>query len=211
FFYPPKKSRPIKIMDKHGEPVYKETRYARINLVHMPFFSIRSQLSPEVLDQPRDPATLMLSLIRESPEQMVVDLKAGKVRYRSMEMDMMANRLALYAFFALLKKECPAPDRQCKACDQCFLDFDGVSRRQSEITRLYKQRCGTRPIEEMSTTGILGLEKWNFNSLRSHINKDLMNAFGPLALEKLEIASTGKKPNTRYGLRMDKAAIEVVM
>ncbi|MBC2710651.1 MAG: hypothetical protein HGJ94_06530 [Desulfosarcina sp.] len=198
-------------MDKHGEPVYKETRYARINLVHMPFFSIRSQLSPEVLDQPRDPATLMLSLIRESPEQMVVDLKAGKVRYRSMEMDMMANRLALYAFFALLKKECPAPDRQCKACDQCFLDFDGVSRRQSEITRLYKQRCGTRPIEEMSTTGILGLEKWNFNSLRSHINKDLMNAFGPLALEKLEIASTGKKPNTRYGLRMDKAAIEVVM
>ena len=65
----------------------------------------------------------------------IIDLKKGKISYRGLEMDMMANRLALYTFFALLKKDCPTPDRQCKSCDRCFLDFDSVNQRQPEITR----------------------------------------------------------------------------
>lgn len=211
FFYPPKKSRPIKMTDRQGHTIYKATKYARINLVHIPFFSIRSQLSPEILDQPRDPASLMLSLIREEPQQLTINLNEGKIRYCRIELDMMPNRLALYAFFALLKKECPSPDRHCVDCDQCFLDHDGVAQRQSEITRLYKQVCGTRPIDEMSKTGIRGLDLANFKSLKSRIREDLIQGFGPLAAEKIEIAATGKRPYTRYGIRLEKEAIEVVM
>jgi CRISPR-associated protein Csx14 len=211
FFFPPKKPQTIALRNAEGEPYFKNTRYAKVNLIHMPFFSIRAQLSPDVLDQPRDPATLMQSLIREDRARLVVNLIDGKVTYRRMELDMMANRLALYAFFALVKKACPAPDRQCRSCDRCFLSFDEIGRRQPEITRLYKQLCGTRPIEEMSTSGILGLEQPNFNSLKSHINKDLLNAFGPMSLEKLEIASVGKRPNTRFGIRLEREAIEVVV
>jgi len=211
FFYPPKKAKTISLRGSTGEPYYKSTRYARVNLVHMPFFSIRSQLSQEVLDQPRDPATLMLSLIREVPETLMIQLNEGKIRYCGMEMDMMPNRLALYAFFALLKKECPALDRDCAQCDQCFLDYQGVSSRQEEITRIYKRLSGTRPIDEMSKTGILGLDLENFKSLKSRINRDLIEAFGPLAAEKLKIEATGQRPNTRYGLLIEKRLIEVVI
>lgn len=59
FFYPPGESQTIELQDANGQPYYKETRYARITLVPMPFFSIRSQLTAEILDQPRDPATLI--------------------------------------------------------------------------------------------------------------------------------------------------------
>ena len=83
--------------------------------------------------------------------------------------------------------------------------------RQPEITDLYRRLCGSRPLEEMSGTGILGLNAENFNSYKTRIKHDLTGAFGVPALEKLEIASTGKRPNTRYGLRLERAAIEVGM
>lgn len=211
FFYPPEKEVSIELRKPTGESYSMSTRYARVNLIHMPFFSIRSQLAPEFLDQPRDPATLMQSLIREDRARLVVNLPEGKIRYRGMEMDMIASRLALYAFFALAKKYCPAPDRQCRSCDRCFLDFGEIGKRQPEITRLYKQLRGTRPLEEMSPSGIRGLDKENFNSSKSRIKEDLLNAFGPMALEKLEIASVGKRNEKRYGIWLDRDAIEVVV
>lgn len=211
FFYPPKEPVTLALRNPKGEIYHKSTRYARVNLIHMPFFSIRSQLSPDVMDQPRDPATLMQSLIRETPERLVINLNEGKVKYRRVEMDMMANRLALYAFFALQKKACTEKECDCRTCDRCFLDLQGVLDRQSEITGLYKRLCGTRPIEEMSDTGILGLSDENFRSIKTRIKQDLTTAFGPMALERLEIASVGKRPNTRYGIRLDRTTIEVVV
>jgi CRISPR-associated protein Csx14 len=211
FFYPPEKPKTIELRNAAGEPYFKNTRYAKVNLVHMPFFSIRSQLSPEVLDQPRDPATLMQSLIREKPEHLVVNLNEGKIKFRGVEMDMMPARLALYAFFALRRKACPDSDRDGKACESCFMDIQEVMERQPEITELYRQLRGSRPLDEMSDSGILGLSPENFNSYKTRIKQDLRRAFGVPAAEKLEIASAGTRPNTRYGIRIDRAAIEVVM
>jgi CRISPR-associated protein Csx14 len=176
----------------------------------MPFFSIRPQLAPEVLDQPRDPATLMLSLIREDPERLEVDLIKGKIRYRDMELDLMPARLALYAFFIQQKKNCPQPERHCKTCDDCFIDIQAVMERQPEITSLYRRLCGTRPLDEMSDTGILGLNPENFHSYKARINKDVETAFGVPATERIGIAAIGRRPNTRYGIHLDKTAIEVV-
>jgi len=72
----------------------KETRYARINLVPIPFVSIRDKLSANMLDEPKDPATLMLSLVREEPYRLTVDLAAGKLAYKHLELDLMPARLA---------------------------------------------------------------------------------------------------------------------
>ena len=211
FFYPPKKPKPIELRNSRGETYYKSTGYARVNLFHMPFFSIRSQLSPDVLDQPRNPATLMLSLIRKAPERLVVNLNEGKILFRGAELDLMPVRMALYAFFALRKKDCPEPERSCKGCDRCFIDIQEVMNRQPEITSLYSRLRGSRPLDEMSDTGILGLNAENFNSYKTHIKNDLLKAFGAPAMNMLEIASVGRRPNKRYGLRADKSLIEVVM
>ncbi|MCD6297859.1 MAG: TIGR02584 family CRISPR-associated protein, partial [Deltaproteobacteria bacterium] len=36
FYYPPKKSRSVELRDKNGQPFFKETRYAEVNLIHIP-------------------------------------------------------------------------------------------------------------------------------------------------------------------------------
>ena len=58
FFYPPKTSRLLELRDEKGNPYYKESRYAEINLVHLPFVSIRERLGQEYLKKSLDPATL---------------------------------------------------------------------------------------------------------------------------------------------------------
>jgi CRISPR-associated protein Csx14 len=210
FYYPPKESKPIPLKDKMGHPYYKESRYAQINLVHLPFVSIRNQIPPHLLDKPLDPATLMLSLIREEKNRLSINLIKGKIIYREIELDLMPARMALYAFFAMRKKECKIPGNGCGNCINCFADIGQVFHAQHRITEIYRRLCGTRPIEEMSDTGIVNLNADNFNMYKGKIRKDLINCFGQYALKDLEIASIGRRPNTRYGIRIDRDRIEVV-
>ena len=41
-------------------------------------------------------------------------------------------------------------------------------------------------------------------------SRDILAKFGPYALKELEIASAGTRPNTCYGILIDKAKIEIV-
>ena len=210
FYYPPKQSRSVELRDKNGEPFFKETRYAEVNLIHIPFVSIREQLSPDLLKEPRDPATLMLSLIKEEEYRLTINLISGKVIYKTTELDLMPARMALYTFFALQKKNCPKEARACSDCTECFLDIGSVYEKQDQITDLYRKISGTRPLNEMSDTGIVNLNADNFNMYKGKIKQDLLGRFGPYALKDLEIASVGSRPNTRYGIRMERSKIEIV-
>lgn len=210
FYYPPKQSRSVELRDKNGQPFFKETRYAEVNLIHIPFVSIRDQLSPDLLKEPRDPATLMLSLIREEKHRLTINLISGKIIYKKTELDLMPARMALYTFFALQKKNCSKEVETCSNCTDCFLDIQSVYERQAQITDLYRKVSGTRPLEEMSDTGIVNLNADNFNMYKGKIKQDLLGRFGPYALKDLEIASVGSRPNTRYGIRMDRSKIEIV-
>jgi len=210
FYYPPKQSRSVELRDKNGQPFFKETRYAEVNLIHIPFVSIRDQLSPSLLKEPRDPATLMLSLIKEEKYRLTINLISGKVIYKTTELDLMPARMALYTFFALQKKNCSKEVETCSNCTDCFLDIQSVYERQAQITDLYRKVSGTRPLNEMSDTGIINLNSDNFIMYKGKIKQDLLGRFGPYALKELEIASVGTRPNTSYGIMMDKAKIEIV-
>lgn len=87
------------------------------------------------------------------------------------------------------------------------LDYRGLVR---QIKEIYERVSGTRPTEEMSDKGITSLSSENFNMYKGKIKKDLLTRFGAYALKELEIASLGKRPDTRYGIRMDKRKIEIV-
>ncbi len=210
FYYPPKKSRPIALEDKNGQPFFKETRYAEVNLVHIPFVSIRDQLAPDLLKEPRDPATLMLSLIKEEESCLSINLILGKVTYRNAELDLMPARMALYAFFALQKKNCTKKVETCSNCTECFLDIHSIYERQAQITKLYEKISGSRPFGEMSDTGIVNLNADNFNMYKGKIKQDLLGRFGAYAIKDLEITSVDSRPHTRYGIRMDRGKIEIV-
>ncbi len=90
------------------------------------------------------------------------------------------------------------------------MDIQAVFDNQDEIARQYRKGCGTRPLNEMSDSGITGLNADNFNSYKSKIKENLEKSFGPYALKELEIASVGVRPNTRYVIMMDKSKIEIV-
>ncbi len=181
-----------------------------MNLIHIPFVSIREHLSTDFLKEPKDPGSLLLSLIREETSRLTVNLIDGKITYKTLELDMMPARLALYAFFVMQKKNCTEETESCGNCTECFLDIQTVFEKQDQITNLYRKVCGTRPINEMSDSGITNLNAENFNSYKSKIKEHLQNRFGPYALKELEIASTGTRPSTCYGIPMDKAKIEIL-
>jgi len=210
FFYPPKDSRTIELRDDQGRPFFKDSKYAEVNLIHIPFVSIRDQLAPDLLKEPKDPATLMLSLIKEEKYRLTINLISGKVIYKTTELDLMPARMALYTFFALQKKNCSKEVETCSNCTDCFLDIRSVYERQAQITDLYRKVSGTRPLEEMSDTGIINLNSDNFNMYKGKIKQDLLGRFGPYALKDLEIASVDSRPNTRYGILMDRSKIEIV-
>ena len=211
FFYPPKESRQIELKDKQGQSYFKETKFAQINLINIPFVSIRDQLAPEYLKEPKDPTTLMLSLIKEDKTGLTVNLVTGKIIFKTIEMDLMPSHMALYSFFAMQKKECFKQTKSCGDCRDCFMDISVIRDKQEQIAELYKKLCGTRPMDEMSKSGITGLDAENYRSLRSKINKSVSGTFGPYAAKELEIATVGTRPDTRYGILMDKGKMEIVI
>ncbi len=210
FFYPPKKSQPIELVDNHGQPFFKETKFAQVNLIHIPFVSIRDNLPGDLLKEPKDPGTLALSLIKEEISRLTVNLISGTITYKKMEFDMMPAPLALYTFFAMQKKNCLKKVETCGNCIDCFLDINAVYEKQKEINNIYKKISGSRPLDEMSNTGIINLSSDNFNTYKAKIKGNLLGRFGPYALKELEIASKGSRPNTRYGILIDKTKIQIV-
>ncbi len=211
FFYPSKPSRRIELKDRQGTPYYKDTKFARITLVPVPFVSVRDRLSSAQLKDPKDPGTLMLSLIKDQIPCLTINVPDRKISYKTLEMDVTPSQAALYAFFTMVKKDCPKESNACINCHDCFLEISDIEKKSQDISKLYRATGSTRPMEEMSSTGIAGLTRENFRSLRSKINKAILDTFGPDAARQIEISATGTRPDTSYGIRMDKTKIKMVI
>jgi len=207
FWYPPRESVSITLYDRKHEPVLKETRYAAIHLITIPFVSVRDRLDRGLLDRPRPPADLMQSLVRDAPRLLTVDLAAGKIVYGAVELDMHPARLALYAFFTGLKLRCKL-DQPCHNCTACFIEATEALG-NDEITELYRHIIGGCRLKEMSDTGIARLSRENFNSYKSKIRQDILGRFGQTHVKELEIAAVGGKPDTRFGLMLDRGRIRM--
>ena len=211
FFYPPLASTPVELRDRHGQPYTKETRYVKVNLVPMPFASIRAQLSDTMLKEPKEPAVLLLSLVREQVPYLIIDLPQRKVVYRQREVDMTPSRLALYAFFAMQKRECAKNSASCRGCTDCYLDTEKILAQQARIADLYRSITFGRDHAAMSDSGILCLNKTNFNSYKSKIRETLQKGFGLNALPEINVEGVGGKPDTSYGLKIDRGRIRVIL
>ncbi len=210
FFYPPPESRPVTLHDDLGQPFTKETRYARVTLVHMPFISVRERLTESMLKWPESPAALLTSLVREERPRLVVDLMERSVIWKGVDLDLPPALMTLYGFFVQLKKECDCERATCGECTRCFLTLQQVQDHQHEITGLYETRVQRQRVyDQMSDTGITSLSQENFHSFRSKINKDLTKAFGLYEAPQLVITSCGPHGGKIYGLLLDREALEI--
>ncbi len=218
FFYPPAKPVKIELKDKNGERFTKSTSYARINLISMPFVSIRQRLSSERLKTPQDPASRMLSIVREAKPILTVNIPDKKLIYKGMELDLPPTLLALYAFFAMQKKDCRLEKTSCRSCCDCFLSLQGIYAAQEKITELYRRIVENdsglldRLEQSQSHPGnIVNIDLEAFNAYKSKIRKKIGQRFGLHILPKIEITSTGQRPDTRHGILLDKSLIRIVL
>ncbi len=210
FFYPPAQECKLRLRDHKGETFHKSTRYARVTLAPMPFISVRDRIYDKLLRKPESPGNLLLSLVRDRPPELTVDCRHRKLSYKGVEMDMRPAHLALYAFFALVKKDAPCRGRSCRTCRDCYLSLEEILNHQEVIAGIYRQLEPRRTQGEMSDSGILALSAENFNSYKSRIRAGLERVFGSYQVAHLAIASQGKRPDTRYGIPLDRERIKVI-
>ncbi|WP_176637275.1 CRISPR-associated ring nuclease Csm6 [Desulfolutivibrio sulfoxidireducens] len=210
FYFPPAKSIPVTLRDKAGHPYTKETRYATITLVPMPFFPLRSRITDALLKKPESPATLMLSAVRTPHPELTIDLKGRTIGWKGFQLDLPPAHLALYAFFGLLKKQAYCPEKNCHGCDACTISYGELASNQSELTRMYQRITAGGPETILSDSGITSLSKENFKSYRAKINASIEKRFGTQDHRRLLIESFGRRPGVRYGLHMAKARITII-
>ena len=212
FFYPPPEPRLIELKDPNNrkETIFKSTEYARITLVPMPFISLRASLSDAMLNGPESPQALMLSLVRDPLPELVINLPDRKVIWKGKELDMRPSWIALYAYFALVKKNPECDGRGCQGCRDCFRTFSDYEKEKELVAKLYISTDENRESDAVKAGGIMGLEQQNFNMYRSKINSAIMRGFGATETAMLSIESLGHKP-TRYGIPLDRERIRVVM
>jgi CRISPR-associated protein Csx14 len=205
FYYPPVKPILLELRDAQGQKLYKKTSYAKITLVPIPFISLRQAVSAGKTGRVQTPAELFRYLVRERKPFLTIDLIQGKIIYKKTERTMMPSRLALYAFLALQKHNCRLLSANCRNCTTCYMDYGQISNGQQIITNIYKKLGGMT-----EKKGICALEQEELRSYISKIRKELMNTFGAQAAQLLAVEAAGKKPDTRYGIPMERERIRFI-
>lgn len=211
FFYPPPQSRPVILQDGLGQPFEKETRYARVTLVHLPFFSVREWLPEHMLQAPNTPDTLLDSIIREKRPAMILDLPACMVRWNGKALKLPPAHLALYAWLAQVKKRHTCGRAMCMQCKACFCSLPDILDQRGEVGGIYQQIQRNRVQEHMSDTGIMALSHDNFLSFRAKINRRLHDGFGPYDAKTLQIEATGPRGEKRYGIPLVREQLHLLM
>jgi len=204
FFYPPPKSKSIELLDSKGQPFIKETRYADIELINMPFVSIREHLPVELLNNLKDIKQLMPYLIMDKPHHLKLILATCQIIYGNKSIKLIPAYMAFYAFFVQKKLKCNQLDN-CDECNDCFMDIQEIMDANEEIVSLYKQiiQLQNRYVDE-DKKGIYALTKEDIRIYKAKINESLRRAFGHNYSSRLCITSVGEKPNTKYGITLGK-------
>lgn len=205
FYYPPVKPALLELRDARGQAIFKDTSYAKVTLVPIPFISMRASAREGKNRRIQTPAELFRHLVTEKEQPLIVDLHQGKILYKKAELKMMPSRLALYAFLTGQKLQCRLLSATCRGCSSCYLDYRQISENQAVITDLYRRLGGTT-----ENKGICALEKDELRAYVSKIRKDLQKAFGAQAVELLAVEAVGKKPDTRYGIPMERDRIRIM-
>jgi len=210
FYFPPREVRPIELWDEKHQPYLKSSAYARINLIAMPFVSIRERIAPMHLQQPETPADLLASLIREPLPTLTVDLKEGKLLWKGMECDLSPTHLALYAFFVLIKKEADCQHETCNNCRSCLVGKEEILEQKGRIADLYKRISPLRDFDAMSKTGILNLDEENLKGFLSRLRDALLRGLGTSDLYLLAVDGPNVRPK-RYGIALPRQQMRLVM
>ncbi len=196
-FYPARERRVI--YTPEGRPV--DAAEARVLLAEIPFVRLRHGL-PEALLAGRTTfsATVAAAQAAVAPPALAFALSRRQVVAGGREIRLPPAELALYLWFAWRRMEGKPP----LACPS-----EGAPEEEHARDFLAAYRALRGPLADTERTeGALrhGMDKAYFLQRRSRLNRRLTEALGPAADPYL-LQALGHRPDTRYGLILDPAAI----
>jgi len=217
FFFPPKKSKPIALLDAKGQLVVAETGDAAIELAEIQVPRLRTLLgerSKTLRDIDKLIPALQITIETSEPAspELQVNLNQGAVWFDDERVNLHAFRLALFAYLAQTKASyCVRDDLQvCGSCRECFQSPDEIDRNRFAdtfglVTSQKSKASGQAEEKAAEYRKGRGLDQ---ERLRSEFTK-INNTVSPLSTS-LRITSDKRKGQTVYGLALDKNDIRIV-
>ena len=194
FFYPTPRSRVITTRDN----TLADSAEARVTLAEIPFVSLRDGLPERLLrGQARFGDTVAAARRALAPPSLVLDLAAGRIQAGGEGIVLPPASLAFYALMARRR----LAGRHAVRWDAAGLAADLLD----EYQRIAGELAGDLERARAALAG--GMSEEYFESRKSRTNTALQRALGPKAAQDYLIHPFGSRPRTRYGLRLDPAAI----
>jgi CRISPR-associated protein (TIGR02584 family) len=200
FFYPPRKPRVLYTQPPNSQPIH--TSEATITLASIPFVRLRDGLDPALH---RGTASFSETVRRAqlglATPELVLDVTTRRIRCsKTIILTLKPVDFAWLAWFARRAQTSQPPIRWTEADAGEFLD----EYRQVNDALLAADSPGAsdclRAVKVLATNG---MEKDYFEQRNSHLKQALGDALGPAAAALYLPQSHGRRPCTRYGLRLE--------
>lgn len=194
FFYPAPAARVITTRDNK----LADAAEARVTLAEIPFLRLREGLPKRLIQGAASFVESVAAAQRAlDPPELVIDLAGRRTRCGGERADLTPSELAFYSLMAR---------RRLQGLHAARSDTEGLA---AQYLHEYRQIVGAMSGELERAEKALGqgMTVEDFDQRKSRTNAALEQALGsPLAAPYL-IQGEGSRPRTRYGLRIDPAAI----
>lgn len=201
FYYPP--PVPTLLPARASLPPV-HTGDAGVTLAMLPFPRLRPHLPPELLEQPHRLEPLLAAGPLPAPARLALHVRERALTILGKRCVLPPTEFALLLSFALRKKQFPCTGT-CETCPgDCFMDSDALLADSAGLAAVYERLRISAAAR--SSTGIRNISPENFMAYKSKLHRHLREALG-MASSHAEIASMGRRPHVRYGLRIPKMAI----
>jgi len=199
FYYPTPGPHVIYTLDADKRPI--DTREAVVTLAEIPFVRLRHGLPAGLLaGRATFSETVAAAQRALGPPELVIDLVGRRIVAGGQEVALSPADLALLAWHARRRMANESP----LACPN-----DGVPEPAYATAFLAEYHCILGPLGDDERTNKAlrhGMDKGYFLQRRARLNGHLETTLGPAAAPYL-VAALGRRPDTRYGLTLEPAAI----
>ncbi|MEA1051769.1 CRISPR-associated ring nuclease Csm6 [Lamprobacter modestohalophilus] len=195
FFYPTPSSRVIETKD--GK--LADTKDARVTLAEVPFVRLREGLPTRLVEgRATFGETIAAAQRALEPPRLRLDLAQRRLQAAGETLSLKPAPLAFYALMAR---------RRQQGLHAARWNSDGI---EAQYLAEYRRIVGAHggDYERAEAALAEGMSAEDFDQRRSRANSALTNALGSQLAKPYLIHADGRRPNTRYGLRLEPEAID---
>ncbi|MCX2796429.1 CRISPR-associated ring nuclease Csm6 [Microbulbifer thermotolerans] len=200
FFFPTRESHLIEV----GNGRVLDARDARVELADIPFVRLRTEIPQPLLEGGAGFSETIRHIQRiDEPPRLELDLTCRQLRASGLAVELPPMLFAFYAW--IVQRHLRDDSRPCAAD---LREPNGLF--ADELMTLVRSVEGEmgrdRELTERSLKN--GMDKAYFEEKKSRVNKILESQLGKALARNYQITRFGKRPNTSYGLALEKENID---